>query len=108
MPAFVDNTNVLDLIGLKSEIEDQFINDAVVTVTIKDAAGEEVLGATWPMPMIYVVSSNGDYRSILTDELILAPGASHTAVIHAVGSGPDRVGHWEFIFKPKTRTVKDA
>lgn len=103
MTAFVANTNILDLVGLKSEIEDAFINDATVTVTVKDAADVSVAGASWPLTMAYLAASNGNYRAILADTLSLVAKTKYYAHIAANG-GANRIGSWMFEFKPLTRT----
>ncbi|RUU23687.1 hypothetical protein EOD10_04435 [Mesorhizobium sp. M7A.T.Ca.TU.009.01.3.2] len=99
---YVANTNVIELTGLKSAIEDEFIDDATVTVTVKDSEGEEVSGQTWPTTMDFVVSSDGLYRGIIEDGVELTAGTTYVAHVD-VDAGVDRVGHWEFIFVPKTR-----
>ena len=101
--AFVANTNVLELQGLHSEIEGAYVNDATVTVTVKDEDGVAVTGQTWPLTMQYVATSQGDYRAILKDTLALVAKQNYFAFID-VNAGIDRVGHWEFKFKPVTRT----
>ena len=78
-----------------------------MTVTIKDADGVEVAGAVWPMAMDYVPASNGDYRAFLPTTLPLIAKASYVAYIDADG-GFNRVGHWQFTFRPVTRSVTDA
>src|SRR4029077_18100883 len=103
MTAFVANTNVLDLIGLKNEIADSYINDADVTVTIKDAGSVDVVGETWPLTMAYVAASSGDYRAILSDTLEFAAKTKYLAYITADG-GPDLMARWTYEFKPITRT----
>src|SRR5262245_45959436 len=103
MPAFVLNTNVLDLIGLKSHVENVYLNAATVTYTIKDKAGAEVGGATWPQEMVYVTGSNGDYQGILPSVLEMPPNKLYYAWIDAQVGG-ERIGHWEMPFKPITRT----
>lgn len=103
MAVYVSNTNLLELAGLKSFIEDAFVNDADVTVTLVDAAGEEVAGQTWPTAMDYIVASDGNYRAILKDTLEMVAKAHYVAQIRA-DAGTDRVGYWEFPVVPKTRT----
>jgi hypothetical protein len=103
MPAFVHNTNALDLIGLKSHVDDTFINDAIVVFTVKDKAGVEVAGETWPQTMTYVEGSDGDYRGILTAALELVAKQHYTAIIEADGGG-ERIGHFEVPFRPVVRT----
>lgn len=103
MTTFVANTNVLDLIGLKSAIEDTFINDATVTVALRDkATDEEIAGQSWPTAMTYVEGSDGDYRAIIEHDAALVHHKEVIAYIDADG-GPERIGHWEFHFKPQTR-----
>lgn len=99
---YVANTNVIELSGLKSAIEDDFVNDATVTVTVKDEAGAEVAGQSWPETMAYVASSDGLYRGIIEDDVELTAGTTYVAHVE-VDAGVDRVGHWEFNFVPKTR-----
>ena len=101
---YVANTNVIELIGLKSAIEDEYVNDAdVLLTTVRDSDGVEVSGQSFPWTMDYVADSNGDYRGILQDGLEIENGKTYTAIID-VDAGPDRIGHWEFPFTPKTRT----
>lgn len=106
--AYVANTNELLLTGLKSELDDTFINNASVTATVLDKDGDEVGGETWPITMAYVAASNGNYRGTLKYTLPLAPRQSYTAIIDANGdttSPPvERRGHWQFKFKAETRT----
>jgi hypothetical protein len=102
MTAFVANTNLLELIGLKSAVEDAFINDATVSVTVKDASGANVAGVTWPVTMDYVAASSGDYRAIIPHGAALVSGRQYTAGI-SVNAGADRVGFWRFVFRPLDR-----
>jgi len=107
MSAFVANTNVLELLGLKNEVDGSYINDANVTATVKDADGNNVSGTSWPLTMPYVASSNGNYRAFLAASLPLVAKQKYTAVIE-VNGGTDAVGHFELTFKPVVRTVADA
>lgn len=99
---YVANTNLIEVVGLKSAIEDAYVNDADVSVTVKDASGTNVSGQTWPATLAYVGSSDGLYRGILEDDLALVDGATYYAHIDA-DAGANRIGHWEFHFVPKTR-----
>jgi hypothetical protein len=98
------NTNVVELDALYSAVEETYINDAVVEVTIKDASGNAVPGETWPLTMTYVTDSDGRYRAIISHDVSFAAG-TYRAFIDADG-GTDRIGHWEFPFKVKTRTTE--
>ncbi|MDG4903209.1 hypothetical protein P9279_22115 [Mesorhizobium sp. WSM4962] len=101
---YVANTNIIELVGLKSEVEDEFIADADVTVTVKDADGEEVAGQTWPLTLASIdgTEPEGNYRGILKDTLELTAGQTYYAHVDA-DAGSDRIGHWEFAFVPKVR-----
>lgn len=102
MTAFVANTNVLELRGLKSAIDDTYVNDATVTVTVKDDCGVSVSGQTWPATMVYVADSDGDYRVILMNTLQFKAGKKYFAEISVMG-GASEVGFWRYDFRPKTR-----
>lgn len=103
--AFVANTNLLLLSGLKDEAADTYINDAIVTVTVNDHAGVPVVGDSWPLPMAYIATSNGDYSVALTHTLSFLNKKKYTAVIDADGgASPELWGHWEFPFEADTRT----
>lgn len=109
MTAFVANTNLLELVGLKSAVEGTFINSAVVTVTIKDTQGQPLtgpVGFSWPLTLPYVVGSEGNYRAALPDGLSFIHKKKCVAYIE-VNAGIDRIGHWEFPFTPITRTGVD-
>jgi len=104
---YVGNTNVIELSGLKSLIEDEFIADADVSVTVKDTEGTAVEGQTWPLTLASIdgTEPEGNYRGILKNTLELTAGTTYVAHIDA-DAGADRIGHWEFNFVPKTRTGK--
>lgn len=106
--AYVENTNTILLTGLKDELDEVFINDANVTVTVKDSTGAEVAGQVWPATMDYLSGSDGDYALGLTHTLSFAADQSYTAFIDADGSvsgGVERFGHWEMKFKARKRIV---
>lgn len=107
MTAFVANTNVLELTGLKEETTEAFINNAVVTVTIKDTEGTDVVGATWPLTMDYVATSDGDYRAYVSEALTLIANTKYIAYIDADG-GANRFGHFEFHFKALVRRIDEV
>lgn len=103
MTAFVANTNIIELRFTRGAIEDQFVNDATVSVTVKDAAGANVAGVTWPVAMPYVAASDGVYRAIIPHDAALVAGRQYTAEI-SVDAGENRVGFWRYVFRPLDRT----
>lgn len=102
MVAFVANTNVLELRGLQSAIDQTYVNDATVTVTIKDDCGSNVAGQTWPAAMNYVADSDGDYRVIVASTVQIKSGKKYFAEISVMG-GASEVGFWKYAFRPQTR-----
>lgn len=107
MVAFVANTNVLELRGLKDAITGAFINSAAVTVSgIQDEDGVTIGPVSGsPFSLDYVAGSNGIYRGVLADTLPFVAAECYTVSIE-VNAGIDRIGHYEFKFKPITRTSK--
>ena len=103
MTVFVGNSNLLELIGLKDVTDDSYINDAAIAATVKDEAGVEVAGQTWPVTMAFVAASNGNYRGVLSEDVAFVAKTNYIAHIEA-NAGTNRIGHWEFKFKPLTRT----
>jgi hypothetical protein len=104
MNIFISNTNVLTLQRLKSSLEPAYIDDAEVSLTIVKADGSSVEGQTWPIAMQAVNDSpsKGDYRAVLSADIVLLPNASYLAVID-VDAGENRIGHWEIRFVAKIR-----
>lgn len=102
MTAFVANTNVLELRGLQEAIAATYINNATVSVTIKDDCGDNVAGQTWPLTMVYVTGSSGDYRATLFSTVALQAGKRYFAEISVTGPSSE-IGFWRYAFRPQTR-----
>ena len=104
MQIFVANTNLISLLRLKSAVENDFIDDADVSVTVITAAGVEVAGETWPVTMEPAEDSpsKGDYVAVLSEEIEFEANKSYIAVVD-VDAGPGRVGRWEVPFTARTR-----
>lgn len=56
------NTMVLELLGLKKQVDGSFANSASLAVTLQDADGVAVSGVSWPLSLSYVSGSDGNYR----------------------------------------------
>ncbi len=78
------------------------INNATVTVTIKDANENEVSGVTFPLAMDYVAGSDGVYRATVDKALSTTEDAEYTAEITVVASS-GRDGFWKVPFTAKRR-----
>ena len=102
--AFVSNTNLLEVIGLKDAVSGAFLNGATVVATIKDKAGAVVTGQTFPVTMAFVTDSNGDYRASLDAAMQLIDDTEYIAEITATDAAGD--GFWEFPFVAETRTTE--
>jgi len=66
------NDNCITLNGLFNKISNAFVNDATVTVTIKD--GDTVLVAAQSMP--YVAASDGIYQTVILSTEVLPDSVS--------------------------------
>jgi hypothetical protein len=101
---FIGNTNIITLSRLRAAADNSYIENAVVTVTIKDADGEEVTGQDWPVTLEEINESppKGNYRGVLSEELVLEPKTSYVAHVD-VNAGQSRIGHWEIPFVARTR-----
>lgn len=104
MPAFIyiGNSNIIELQALTNAATDVVDTGATVTVTLKDSAGVNVVGQTWPATMTH--DADGLYRAILEDDLAITVNGHYTAHIEAVGTASE-VGHWEVAVKARTRTL---
>jgi hypothetical protein len=99
---YVGNTNKLELDDLTNEVTGEPINDATVTLTLKDTTGSPVSGETWPLPMPYVAGSAGLYRCYLASTLPLVGEAKYIAEVTA-NAGAALVGKWLLDVVAKTR-----
>jgi len=89
---YLDNSNLLELRGLKDTLTDAFINDATVQATVRDKAGTMLTGDTFPKGLAYVAGSNGVYRATLNKAINIVAGEFYTIKIAAVGNSLD--GDW--------------
>lgn len=82
---YTANDTVVEISGLKNEVTGAFLNSAVVTATLVDAAGNQVAGETWPKTLSYVTGSDGIYRATLPYTMTLAAGGRYEAQISVNG-----------------------
>lgn len=88
---YIESDNELTVSSLRNTSDGSFINDASVVVTLFDAGGGEVGGQVWPLTMGYVSGSDGDYKTTLSDELVLEKNKRYRAkVVADAGAGKKR------------------
>jgi hypothetical protein len=97
-----DNSHVLTLEGLKN-LDDQFVNDAAVSVTMYNPYGVEVGGVTWPILMAEDGNSVGTYTCIIPHDCEVDNGDVVELVINAVKT--PLVGEWSIKTRVKTRAA---
>jgi len=102
---YIANDNLLRLSGLRNESTEDYVNNATVTVTLKDSGDSPVSGQAWPLTLVYVATTNGRYEGTLEETLVLVADASYTAEIDAVLV--DLKAHWEFPLLAEVRTGTD-
>ena len=94
---------LLDLEGLLDEASGAYLNAATVSVTLKNAAGTNLVGETWPKTMAYVAGTNGVYRAALSTSLVVAVGARYTAEISALNDGQRALWTVDVLCKTRRR-----
>ena len=92
MDLYLDNSNVIELRSLTNSVTGVVDTGATVTVTIKDAAGTNVTGQTWPAAMSH--DTDGTYRATLDPGMSIDYKHTYTAIVTAVGSGGE-TGVWK-------------
>jgi hypothetical protein len=102
---FIDNTSSVQLSALKSAITGEYVNDAVVTMTLKDGDGNAVAGESWPIALQYVMDSNGNYIGAFSHEVAVADGESYVAEVDAVLTDGSRAS-WDEPVMALTRTAE--
>lgn len=95
---YYQNSNIIELRGLKNVVTGEYLDAASVTVTLLDSSDSEVTGESWPLTMDYVTSSSGIYRATLSSSLGVSKASNYTAVIEADG-GVGLAGKWEVALK---------
>jgi hypothetical protein len=108
MNVFISNTNMITLKRLRSVMENAYIDDADVTLTVVDkASGDPIAlpeGTEWPIDLEPSEASpqRGDYVGIIPAEVEFEPNGQYIAVVE-VDAGLGRVGHWEIPFVARVR-----
>ena len=97
------NDNLLELLGLRNEITEEFVDDATVTAVVKDRQGTEIGGQSWPLAMTYVTASEGNYLGVIDAALDVEPSDRVIAEITiAVTGGLEAFFKLPLIVKERT------
>lgn len=99
---YLGSDMLFEMAGLRDQVTGDYLNAATVTVTLKDSAGVNVTGETWPLALAYVTSSNGVYRATLKDTLSLTANARYVATVIA-DAGSGKTARWELDVVARTR-----
>ncbi len=83
------NDHLIKLTGLQDSSDDTFVNDATVTLTMKDINDVNVVGISWPLAMAYVAASNGDYEGTIDKALVITPETRYFAEVTIVSGTRD-------------------
>ena len=89
---YISNDTLFEVNGLQNALDSTYQNSATVTMTIKDSAGTEVTGISWPLTFSYVAASNGNYNVTVDKAISVSQGARYFAEITAAQAGVD--GFW--------------
>ncbi len=95
---YLSTDNCIRVRGLKDQVADTYINDAVITATLYDADDVVVPGAE-DISIPYVSETNGDYAGEIPYTITLTENAYYTAEITITGSG------YQTVYKVKTRAT---
>jgi len=101
LTVFVGNDTLFSLSSLTNNSDSSVITGASPTVTIKDSAGTEITGETWPLT-IPETATPGDYLVTLESAIDFVANNNYTAIID-VNHGPGLVAQWEIPLLADTR-----
>ena len=83
----IENDNLLIVDKVQNALTGDFVNTAVVTATLKDGAGVDVVGQVFPLVLSYETGSDGKYVGILEDTLAVVTSEQHTLIIDIDAGG---------------------
>jgi len=91
----LENSNLVELNGLKDKALGVFQNVASVVCTLYEPDGTtEVGSATWPLTLTYASGSDGVYRGVITNLADIVEGPIYRAVVTAVASQGQLTNRW--------------
>jgi len=86
----IGSDNLIRVDELTNEATDEYVNDATVTMTLRDSDLEVVSGAQ-SLSLTYVAASNGRYHGALPDTLSLTAGSLYFLDVTTVSGSITRL-----------------
>lgn len=78
------SSNVVEVRRLRNTVTETYLDGtATVTVSLADAAGDDVTGESWPKALDYVAASEGVFRVALAAGIGIVAGQAYEATLHA-------------------------
>lgn len=84
---YIDNTGYIQLQGYKNGLTGEYINDAIVSLEVKDKEGQSVSGLLPSIPLSYESGSNGNYSATLSEDAEVVNNQIIKAKVTATSSG---------------------
>lgn len=97
---YIDNSNTIELSGLRNNVDDVVDTGATVAVTVVDGDGVPLVGQPWPAAMAH--DADGTYRVTLNPGIEFVNGGLYYAQAEAVGTGGE-VARWTLRLRAKER-----
>ena len=93
----VDNSNVLELRGLRNALSEEYVSDALVVATLENTKGQVIVDAA----ILTSTDEPGCYRSLLVPALPIIKDQRYKLTLNAQGAGLS--AKWETYVQAKTR-----
>lgn len=85
----IGSDNLVEVDGLKNEKTDQYVNDATITMVLRDSAMEIISGEE-ALSFSYVQSSDGRYYGTLPNSIVLTSGSRYFLELTCTSEGSVR------------------
>lgn len=93
----IANSNVVELLGLRNALSDEFLSTALVVATLETNKGVVIADAV----VMTATDDPGCYRSLLAPDLPIVEDQRYKLTLHAQGAG--LTAKWDTYVQAKTR-----
>lgn len=93
----IANSNVVELLGLRNALADEFLSTALVVATLETNKGVVIADAV----VLSATDEPGCYRSLLAPDLPIVEDQRYKLTLHAQGAG--LTAQWVTYVQAKTR-----